>query len=301
MGNGITKEIIQNSISGDQEAFRIIYEYSLPHLKAVAVKYLKNPHDADDALQETYIRIYEKLDSLESSENFLAWSKQVCRTVCLNMLAAQKHQIDGETVEETGTEGLLDLAVPEHKPEFNPEAAMDGKECKRLIDEMIGELPDTQRLCILLWRDQMTSKEIGEVLHISDTAVRFGVHKAKEKIKVKVLALEKQGTKLYGLAPIPFFLYILDLYDDLFAPELAEPEIALLFQQVSAGLPGCTEMTTAGNTLTESVSKVADAAKTRPRRMLLLKVLPGMALSQRYSIQQQAERLWRPVSVWWSE
>mgnify|MGYP005794307351 FL=1 len=95
----------------------------------------------------------------------------------------------------------------------DPQVQMDTAETKRLLDEIIGELPESQRLCILLWKEQLSTAEIASALDMPKGTVNSNVNYAKKKIKDKVLLLEKQGTKLYGLAPVPFFLWLLSQFE----------------------------------------------------------------------------------------
>ncbi len=89
------------------------------------------------------------------------------------------------------------------------EAVMDQKETSRLIGEILDALPDDQRAVVgLFYFDGMSVKEIAEMLAVSENTVKSRLNYARKKIEVEVLALEKKGTKLYNLAPIPFLLWL---------------------------------------------------------------------------------------------
>ena len=113
---------------------------------------------------------------------------------------------------------------------------MDAGETKRLLDEMIGDLPPMQRTCIMLWQEEFSVKEISEKVMIPEGTVKSNVNYAKKKIKEKVLHLEKQGTKLYGLAPIPFFLWLLNQYETIYFPESIAEGAVGSFAAVAKGL-----------------------------------------------------------------
>ena len=91
-----------------------------------------------------------------------------------------------------------------------PEVVMDQNETTRLMKEIIDTLTDEQRICVtMFYMEQMSVKEMASVLEVSENTVKSRLNYGRQKIKDKVLDLEKKGTKLYGLAPIPFFLLLL--------------------------------------------------------------------------------------------
>ena len=86
---------------------------------------------------------------------------------------------------------------------------MDEHETARLIGEILESIPDEQRIVInLCYYQEMSYKEISATLGIPENLVRSRLNLGREKVEKQVLALEKRGTKLYGLAPIPFLLFL---------------------------------------------------------------------------------------------
>ena len=208
----------------DEGAFNFLYYKSYPILKREALKYVANEFDADDILQNTYISIFNNIRSLKDPEKFISWSLTICRNLCVNECIRQK-RVNSRTefLRESPDEendGIDTLPASAYDLSTNPEAAMDAGETKRLLDEIIGDLPPMQRTCIMLWQEEFSIKEISEKVMIPEGTVKSNVNYAKKKIKEKVLHLEKQGTKLYGLAPISFFLWLLNEYETLYFPKV---------------------------------------------------------------------------------
>ena len=87
---------------------------------------------------------------------------------------------------------------------------MDREETARLIREILDGLPEDQRVVIeMFYYEKLSVKQIALALGLSESAVKSRLFYGRRKIETKVLALEKKGTKLYGLAPIPFLLWLL--------------------------------------------------------------------------------------------
>ena len=106
------------------------------------------------------------------------------------------------------TENVLN--VEDNRIENMPEATIDQQETSRLVREILDVLPDEQRIVIgMFYYDQMSVSEIAEELECSENTVKSRLNYGRKKIQSKVLELEKNGTKLYSLAPLPFFIWLL--------------------------------------------------------------------------------------------
>ena len=216
--NNDFRTLLTATQKGDAEAFAELYNKTAARLRAVVYPYVKNDYDAEDILQEVYIAIYNGLPSLKEPEAFWSWSLQICRTKSLDYLRTKKRHRGQDDlrppVSDENEEGMDALSVAAEWGDYaDPQVQMDAAETKRLLDEIIGELPESQRLCILLWKEQLSTAEIASALDMPKGTVNSNVNYAKKKIKDKVQFLEKQGTKLYGLAPIPFFLWLLSQFE----------------------------------------------------------------------------------------
>ena len=100
---------------------------------------------------------------------------------------------------------------------------------------MIDSLSDEQRFCIMMFYvEEMSVKEIAETLGVSENTVKSRLNYGRKNIKAQVLELEKRGTKLYAMAPLPFFLYLL-LQDSMSAQAAPIPLSALLEAQAASG------------------------------------------------------------------
>ena len=96
-----------------------------------------------------------------------------------------------------------------------PEKVLDREETARLIREILDGLPEDQRVVIeMFYYEKLSVKQIALALGLSESAVKSRLFYGRRKIETKVLALEKKGARLYGLAPIPFLLWLLRCQED---------------------------------------------------------------------------------------
>ena len=94
---------------------------------------------------------------------------------------------------------------------YIPDASMDTAETRRLIMEIVDELPEDQRLCVMMhYYDELPLAEIAAALDVPMGTVKKRLYLARNKISDGVENLEKkQGVKLYGAAPIPLLIWLL--------------------------------------------------------------------------------------------
>ena len=131
---------------------------------------------------------------------------------------------------------------------------MDKNETSRLVQEMMADLSDDQRVCItMFYMEEMSVKDIANTLEVSENTVKSRLNYGRQKIKDKVIALEKQGTKLYNLAPLPFFVWLIKA-------EMAKSSVSVpAMSAASAGTASAAGATAAGATATGATATAGTA------------------------------------------
>ena len=201
-------EAVQKAMKGDQEAYTYLYEKTYTKCFYLARKFLNSEHTAQDIVQDAYVKAFKSLDTLEDPEKFQSWIGTIVSNLAKNELKRRKVTLFSETENEDGQD-ISDTFVDD-RVSVQPEIVMDQNETTRLMKEIIDTLTDEQRICVtMFYMEQMSVKEMASVLEVSENTVKSRLNYGRQKIKDKVLDLEKKGTKLYGLAPIPFFLLLL--------------------------------------------------------------------------------------------
>lgn len=204
------KDAIALAGEGKEEGFRFLYEETYSKNYYIAMKYMKQEDAAQDVLQDAYVKAFSNLNQLSEADKFPAWFSKIVATKALDALKKKKMVLFSELEMEDGI-GAEEM-FEEEREEYRPEISMDRAETSRLIKEMIEELSDEQRMCILMfYMEQMSVREIAETVGASENTVKSRLNLGRQKIKEKVLLLEKKGTKLYGLGPVAFFASLLAL------------------------------------------------------------------------------------------
>lgn len=203
-------QLVNKVKAGDPEAFGTLYELNY-HAVYCAVKTLISDKDtAEDIIQDAFIKALQEINSLQDGRRFTPWVKQIAINRAKDWFKKKKPMLftDLSNSDEEGDEPI-EYTFRDERSDSIPEDVIDGKETQRLIQEILDTLPEDQRYVICMYYyNQMSAKDIAKMLDISESTVRSKLAYGRNKIGIKVKDLEKKGTKLYGLAPIPFLLFL---------------------------------------------------------------------------------------------
>lgn len=174
-----------------------IYNEAYKAVYWTAIALLKNEADAEDIVQDTFVSLIESYDSIADKTKVVAWLKKTAANKCLNRLTRTKTDNVADEFFETIE------AVPE---DFLPDSIAESEDTRKIIMNIIDNVlsDDIRRTLVLFYFDEMSTKEIAEVLGIPQGTVLWRLNFAKKRIKKEVEKYEEENnTKLYGMA-LPF-------------------------------------------------------------------------------------------------
>ncbi|MCR5502015.1 MAG: sigma-70 family RNA polymerase sigma factor [Lachnospiraceae bacterium] len=216
---------------GDKEAFSGIYEESYGYLHTCVIHIVRNEDTAQDMLQEAYAEIYRNIDQLKQPEDFLGWAATIANRKCFAYLKKDRELLleDRTEDEESGT-GFFET-IPDDEA-FIPENILDDREKVRMIREVIDDLSDVQRACVIgFYYNEQKQEEIASELGIPVNTVKSHLNRAKARLKDSIKDVEKkQGVKLCGMSP-----FMLLLFKNEAAAFAADGTIPALGSAVTAG------------------------------------------------------------------
>lgn len=169
---------VRETVSSREEEFAAMVERNARRMFRVAFSLLRNSHDAEDAVQEAFLKLYrgEAWRRLENEPAFLA--RTVWR-VALDRLPARKQAEDADSLE-----------LASFDP--SPEQLAAGTDERELLRQMIDRLPEDLRRPLLLSAiEEMTSAEVATVMGIPEGTVRTRVMRAKAELKKRFEAMQE--------------------------------------------------------------------------------------------------------------
>lgn len=167
------------------EAFKAKFLPFHPKLYRIAYALVNQKEEAEDLLQETYIRLWNKRDELEAINAPEAFAITILKHLCLDYLrSARANQGESETLEAIRIE-----------TDDSPDQRLEKKEQIQYVRHLINQLPEKQREVIRLRGIQDCSfDEIEEITGLSPTNIRTLLSRARKAIREKLIKWnEHQG------------------------------------------------------------------------------------------------------------
>ena len=184
--------LIKQIQRGNQSAFEEFYKLTSPNAYFIALKITQNEHDAEDILQESYIKALEKINEIDTSQNINSWFLRIVSNKSKDLLKSRNR-----LVFEGDEEGSFD-EIPEEKAEFCPEESLDQEELRLEVMAAIDELTAEKRACIMMmYFGDMSVKEIAESIEVPESTVKNRLYNARKDLRTR---FEKNGNILYGAA-----------------------------------------------------------------------------------------------------
>lgn len=244
---------------GNQDALAALYEKTYNGVFYTIKSMIKDEDTVLDLLQDTYVKAFTHLDGFQGDSKFSPWVRQIGANTARDYLKKKKPMLftdlaAGEEPDEPVEEHFADLDAGNL-----PDEVLDRAETTRLVREIIDGLPEDQRAVIgMYYYQEMPVKEIAAALGASESAVKSRLLYGRRKIETQVRELEKKGTKLYGLAPIPFLLWLMGAQE----AQAAQLPNGQILQNVlaSAGQAGAAGAGTASATGAGAASQGGTAA-----------------------------------------
>ena len=193
---------------GSHDAFNELYRLTRDRAYFIAFSIARNEQDVLDILQDAYLKAWQGLPGLQNPEQFSAWLRQITGNAAKDYIKKRKPVLFAGGDE--GDASIFDLQAEDDEA-YIPDAAMDTAETRRLIMEIIDELPEDQRLCVLLYYyDEIPLGEIAAALDVPLGTAKKRLYLARTKISNALELLEKSGkAKLCGAAPLPLLAWVL--------------------------------------------------------------------------------------------
>jgi RNA polymerase sigma-70 factor, ECF subfamily len=163
---------------GDTAAFEALVGGYVRRARAIAMRLMRNPDDADDLVQDAFLRVLQKIESVDPDRPFGPWFFRVLVNTGLDTHRRHRtRQTQDETAEVAS-------------PAPTPAEAAEQSEIRRRFQDALDRLPPRQRQIVWSFElDGMTTREIAEQLGVADVTVRWHLHQGRRALRIALADL----------------------------------------------------------------------------------------------------------------
>lgn len=162
-----------------------LYNQYCDGMLIVAMRFVKDTMEAEDIVQEAFIKAFSKLDQYRAEVSFGAWLKRIVVNRCIDVLKSKRQRL----IELE--EHHLNVVDADYENEWLVDDDITIEEVKSAIEQ----LPEKYKYVVMLYLvEGYDHQEISEILNISEVASRTQLSRGKQKLQA-ALKTEKNGTR----------------------------------------------------------------------------------------------------------
>jgi RNA polymerase sigma-70 factor (ECF subfamily) len=189
------KEVIARAKLGDRAAFDELVKATYQKVHGLALRLTGNEHDADDVVQDTYVRAFRSLVKFRGDARFSTWLHRITANSASTLLGRRnRHRHDD--IDE-----VIDLA--DRREANDPEYALQNDAVSVRLRRALDSLPERLRNVVVL-RDVhgMSHREIAAELDISEAAAKVRLHRARARLRDGLVAWRPASFKTEPVEPL---------------------------------------------------------------------------------------------------
>jgi RNA polymerase sigma-70 factor (ECF subfamily) len=177
---------VERTLAGEREAYRVLVERHSAYVYRVAYRMTGNSHDAEEVVQEAFLRAYQKLQQFAGNANFGTWVYRIAANYAIDRLRQKKNEESRREVStrkpESGTEADPLSQIRDQAP--NPERLAGSAQLATKLQQALQALTPAERTAIVMrhW-DGCGIDEIAEVLKSNNSATKNTVFRAVQKLR----------------------------------------------------------------------------------------------------------------------
>ena len=173
-------ELIQRSLTGDENAFAQLVRKYQKQVHALAWRKVGDFHIAEEITQDTFLRVYKKLATLKDPNRFAGWLYRIAARQCHAWL--RKKRMQTQSLEDTDIELIEGETYSQYIAEEQEKAATEAQ--RDIVQRLLARLGESERTVVTLhYFGEMTTEEISRFLGVSASTVKSRLRRARQRLK----------------------------------------------------------------------------------------------------------------------
>jgi RNA polymerase sigma-70 factor, ECF subfamily len=178
-------ELVERARGRDEAALREIMQANNRRLYRLARGILRSDSEAEDVVQETYVRAFTHLDGFRGESGLSTWLSRIAINEALGRARSARPHVELGSVPEAILEAQI-IKFP-FSPAGDPERTMAQREIQRVVERAIDELPDVFRMVFVARvMEGMNIEETAELLGVKPETVKTRLHRARTMLRENV-------------------------------------------------------------------------------------------------------------------
>lgn len=176
------QELISNLCTGDENAFRELFNLYSDKVYNTALSMLQNQQDAEDITQEVFVEVYRSIKNFKGGSQLYTWVYRITISKCSDQIKKQKTKKRFSFLTSLFAD---DNTLLHDQPHFeHPGVLAEKKEDSKALFYAIGKLPEKQQSAYTLHKiEQLSQKEVAEIMQTTTSAVESLIGRANENLR----------------------------------------------------------------------------------------------------------------------
>jgi RNA polymerase sigma-70 factor, ECF subfamily len=169
--------------AGGRDDFEILMRRHNQRVYRAVRAFLRDEAEVEDVMQQAYLRAFLHLDQLAEGAKIATWLVRIAVNLAIDRLRSRRRLAEASlSDEESGRDEVVSTSR-------SPESELGDRELAALLEDALADLPEIYRAVFVLREvEGMSTEEVGEALAISEPAVKVRLHRAKNRLKKRLLA-----------------------------------------------------------------------------------------------------------------
>src|ERR1700741_1391144 len=176
-------ELVKRALARDKAAVRAIIKANNRRLYRLARGILRNDGEAEDVVQETYVRAFTHLADFRGDSSLATWLARIAMNEALGRLRRQRPSVEWTSMPPGTLEAQI-IHFPHSGASEDPERSMAQRQIQQVVERAIDELPDAFRI-VFITRviEGMNVEETAEILGLKPQTVKTRLHRARPQLR----------------------------------------------------------------------------------------------------------------------
>jgi RNA polymerase sigma-70 factor, ECF subfamily len=192
---------VERTLAGERDAYRILVERHSHNVFRLAYRMTGNQHDAEEVVQEAFLRAYQKLGQFAARANFGTWVYRIAANYAIDRMRQKKKEEARRVEPSVGEDGMENSPVSQVQDAApTPERLTQSLELRKQMEIALAALSESERTAFVMrhW-EGCGIEEIAEVLKSNSGAAKNTVFRAVQKLRQALQPFVGRGTQVRAM------------------------------------------------------------------------------------------------------